>query len=106
MTFAILAALFGLSLVLFYHALGYWAWVVPGAIALVWWALTETFLHRPVQEGALPLGQFLDFEIEELAPVGIAGEEFAVPPNGPGFEGDPLRLTHARHEGRDEPHHP
>ena len=48
MTFAILAALFGLSLVLFYHALGYWAWVVPGGIALVWWVLTETFLPGPL----------------------------------------------------------
>lgn len=37
----IIAGLVGLSLVFLYNGLGYWAWVVPGAIGLAWWTISN-----------------------------------------------------------------
>ena len=49
MTPLAIAAVLGLTVALVYHSYAYWAWVLPGAIALAWWALVETSLP------ALPL---------------------------------------------------
>ena len=40
-TLLAIAAFLGLSVALVYHSYAYWAWVLPGAIALAWWALAE-----------------------------------------------------------------
>lgn len=48
------------------------------------------FAHRPIDEGLLLRGQFRGRHGEKLVPVGIAGEELAVPPHCASLDRVPL----------------
>jgi hypothetical protein len=63
-------------------------------------------LDRTVEERLLRLAQAAWLEREELLPIGIAGEQLAIPPHRPGLERDALRLAHARQQAGERRHQP
>ena len=54
------------------------------------------FLAGPIEKSLFLGGEHRRFRAEQFRPVGLAGEEFAVPPHGAGFEGFALGRRHRR----------